>query len=95
MNTINIPGIILTIVLVIVFVCSLAACGNMSLGIGNFEFNGAHISDYAGNSVDVSIEKWYENSTGIELLLENGNSVFLSEGTYILYEDHCPICEAK
>lgn len=86
---------ILALMLVLALALSLSACGNMSLGIGNFEFNGAHISDYAGNCVDVSIDKWYESSTGIELLLKNGNSIYLSEGTYILYEDHCPICEAE
>lgn len=84
---------IIAISLACVIVFALTACGNMSLGLGNFEYNVIHVCDHAGNCKDYRIHKWYENGTGIEVTLTNGNNLYLSEGTYILAKDNCPICE--
>ena len=39
--------------------------------------------------------KWYESESGIEVTTKELGSIFASEGTYILVEDKCPICDAK
>ena len=68
---------------------------NMGVGIGNFEFHGVHVCDHNGNCRDLAIDKWYDNDNGIEIKTTDYGSLFCSEGTYILYEDECPICSAK
>lgn len=83
---------IICIICILIVIATLTACGNMSLGPGNFKFNVVHVCDHSGNCSDYEIEKWYDNDTGIEVKLKNGNKLFLSEGTYILASDHCPIC---
>ena len=75
---------------------TLTGCGNSSIGFGNYDFNIVHIADYAGHCVDCEIDTWYQstsNCPGIEVALHDGNSLFLSEGTYILAKDYCPICD--
>lgn len=76
----------------ILILLMMAGCGNMSVGIGNYEFGGIHIDTY--NVVGChEIETWYDNENGLEVKIKGGNSIFISEGTtYILYEDKCPIC---
>lgn len=85
------------IVLVIFTALILVGCvGNVSSAPGNYQFDIIHISDNAGNCVDCRIQKWYDtDQVGIEVLLADGNSVFCSEGTYILAKDYCPICGRK
>ena len=68
---------------------------NMGVGIGNFEFHGIHVCDHNGNCRDLAIDKWYDNESGIEVKTTDSGSLFCSEGTYILYEDKCPICSIK
>ena len=38
---------------------------------------------------------WYDNSKGIEVLTSECGSLFLSEGTYIMYSDTCPLCSKE
>ena len=65
---------------------------NQSIGIGNFSFKKVHID--MPNSVEcLTVESWYENSTGVEIKTKECGSMFLSEGTYILLEDSCPFCD--
>lgn len=66
-------------------------CGNMSMGFGNFTYEKIHV-DTHNYSGCFTIEKWYDNGTGIEVLTEEAGSLFLSEGMYILVEDDCPFC---
>ena len=82
--------IILTLVLVLVL---LAGCGNHSVGLGNYTYKKVHI-DTHNYSGCLTVEKWYESGTGIEVKTEEAGSVFLSEGTYILIEGDkgCPFC---
>ena len=84
---------IFAIMLAIVMMLSLCACGNMSLGWGNFNFTHIHFSD-ACESHCATITKWYDNERGIEVVTEEYGSMFLSEGSYILIEsgDKCPYC---
>lgn len=69
----------------------LCSCGNMSNGFGNFTFKGVHI--ISGNStVDCHVKSWHDNDVGIEVTTQEFGSLYLSEGTYILFESKCPIC---
>lgn len=72
----------------------LTGCGNMSLGLGNFSYDTVHV-DTHNYSGCLSIERWYNNATGIEVFTKDGVSLFLSEGTYVLIggDNGCPLCE--
>lgn len=84
----------LAILLVIIMVFVLCSCGNMSMGFGNYEYEKVHI-DTHNYSGCLTIKKWHDSSTGIEVNTEEVGSIFLSEGTYILLEEKCPICVAE
>ena len=83
---------IICILIAIVMLLTLAGC-NMGLGLGSFEFTHIHICDFSGSSSHAKIEKWYDGESGIEVNTKEYGSLFLSEGTYILYNDECPICD--
>ena len=72
----------------------LCGCGNHNAGLGNYTFKTIHICDHAGNCRDLKVKSWHDNEgPGIEVQLADGNSLFCSEGTYILVGNHCPLCE--
>ena len=74
-------------------VLAFSSCGNQDvIGWGNFDFKRAHIFTGDGNGVCVEIQKWIDNELGCEIKMTNGSSLYLSEGTYMLVEDYCPIC---
>ena len=79
--------LIFLLVLSTVFV----GCGNMNFGFGNYTYNGVHIETYH-NTVCYTVETWTNAETGIEVKTKEIGSIFLSEGTYILFETECPIC---
>lgn len=80
------------IAVVLIVSVMLVGCGNMSVGVGNYEFKGIHIGTYNGVGCH-EIESWHDNESGIEVKIKGGNSIYVSEGTtYILYEEECPIC---
>ena len=84
---------VLVIVLVLAMMLALAGCGNQNLLWGNFTYEHVHISDaISGHCFD--LEQWNEDATGIELKIEGGSTVFLSEGTYMMFSDSsvCPYC---
>lgn len=81
--------IAICMVLSVMLVCG---CGNQSLGLGNFEFNKVHINTHH-HSGCLTVESWYDNASGIEVKTKEVGSLFLSEGTYILVEDSCPLCK--
>lgn len=64
---------------------------NYSLGLGSYNFEHIHFFDKQ-QSYCATVEKWFENDTGIEVKTKEYGSIFLSEGTYILFEDDCPFC---
>lgn len=82
---------IVVIVMILILISNLCACGNMGVGLGNFEFNKVHI-DTHNYSGCFAIEKWYDNKTGIEVKTKESGSMYLSEGTYFLISDDCPLC---
>lgn len=69
----------------------LIGCGNMNLGFGNYTFNGVHI-DTVHHTACYAVESWNDCETGIEVKTKEKGTLFLSEGTYILYENECPLC---
>ena len=86
----------LTIIIALILIClTLASCGNMSMGIGNYNFTHLHISDHIeGYCLD--IDKWYDSEgEGIEVKTTDGGSFFFSEGTYILInsKSNRPFCK--
>lgn len=72
----------------------LSSCGNRAiLDPGNFHFRHVHASNYLeGHCWD--IDKWWDNDSGIEVRTLDGDGLFLSEGTYQLFEskEMCPYC---
>ena len=85
---------VLLAAIVLFIILMLFSCGNMSYGPGNFSYKHIHISDQAINAYCATVERWYDNETGIEVKTTEYGSIFLSEGSYILIEsgDKCPFC---
>ena len=82
---------IIAIMLIVVLCgCLFSGC-NQGFGVGSLKFNGIHFQIH-DNYADAFVHKWYENETGIEVNTKEYGSMFLSEGTYILYNDICPLC---
>lgn len=84
---------IIATLLIICAAIGLCACGNMSMGFGTYDFSHVHFSDNLEGHC-ASVEVWYDDSTGIEVLTKEHGSIFLSEGTYILFStaEQCPYC---
>ena len=80
------------ILALVMCLCLLAGC-NMSMGLGNFNYEKIHIDTYHFSGC-LTIDTWYDNSTGIEVKTEEAGSIYLSEGTYILIsgDKGCPFC---
>lgn len=74
-------------------ITSLTGC-NMGFELfGNYSFYHVHISDKI-ESHCATVSKWYDNTNGLEVDTEEYGSMFLSEGTYQLFEnaEKCPYC---
>lgn len=84
---------VIAVMLILVMALALTACGNQNLLWGNFTYEHVHISDAIGGHC-FNLEQWNEDATGIELKIEDGSTVFLSEGTYMMFSDSdaCPYC---
>lgn len=80
------------IAIVMLLMVALVGCGNMSIGLGNFTFDKIHVDTHHYSGC-FTVEKWYDNSGGIEVNTKEAGSMFLAEGMYILIEDECPFCE--
>ena len=80
------------IIIMLVFV--LASCGNASLGLGNYNWTHIHFTD-AVEGHCATITRWYDCETGIEVHTQECGAIFLSEGSYILFDTaaHCPFCK--
>lgn len=85
--------IIATIMIMIVMIVTLCACGNENWGLGNYSWKHVHFSD-AVEGHCATISSWHDNTTGIEIHTVECGSMFLSEGSYILFENSsdCPFC---
>lgn len=79
----------LLVILMFLTVLSLTGCGNQSLGFGNFTYKHVHCTL---TNECYTIEKWYDSELGMEVDTVEYGSIYFSEGTYILFEDECPVC---
>ena len=88
----------LSIILLLACVVTLlTGCGNMDVtGIGTFTFRHVHVTTYQ-QAECYTVTKWVDGSTGIEVNTEEAGAMFLSEGTYILFENKsgCPFCNKE
>lgn len=85
---------LLCILMIILMIVSLCACGNENWGVGNYEYRHVHICDgSAGYCAEV--ESWHDNEIGVELHTKEFGDIHCSEGTYFLFEsgDNCPFCK--
>ena len=80
------------IVIMVMCITLLAGC-NENWGFGNYNWKHVHFSD-AVEGHCATISSWHDNTTGIELHTVECGSMFLSEGSYILFESAagCPYC---
>ena len=87
---------IVCILLVCLMVLGLCACGNENWGFGNYTFTHVHVSDGV-NGYCATIKSWHDNERGVELHTEEFGNVYLSEGTYALFEygQNCPFCNQE
>ena len=85
---------IIAIAVCVILLCvCLVGCGNENWGFGNYNWTHIHFT----NAVEghcATITSWHNNETGIEVHTEECGSIFLSEGSYILFDtaEHCPFC---
>ena len=86
--------IIVMIMAVAMVAVMLTGCGNMSLGFGNFTYDKIHVDTYHYSGC-FTVEKWYDNASGIEVLTKEAGSMYFAEGMYMLIEDECPFCADK
>ena len=87
-------SIILLLSTALAIMCS---CGNMDVtGIGNFTFKHVHVTTHQ-KDMCYTVEKWVDGSAGVEVKTKEAGSMFLSEGTYILYENEkdCAFCHSS
>ena len=81
------------ILLVVLMLMCLTACGNENWGIGNYNWTHIHFSD-AVEGHCATIKSWHNYEPGVEVHTVECGSLFLSEGSYILFEsgEQCPYC---
>lgn len=86
----------IAVIMAMVLALSLSACGNESWGVGNYTFTHVHISD-AVEGHCATVNSWHDNESGIELHTKEFGDIYLSEGTYMLFNDgsDCPFCGDK
>lgn len=72
--------------------CSCEGCGNNDMGMGNYTFNYVHIFTDE-EDICLHIKSWKDSEVGIEVKLDDGNTLFISENRYLLSRDYCPICK--
>lgn len=84
------------LILSLTMVLGLASCGNENWGMGNYNWTHVHFSDAIGSHC-ATITSWHNNETGIEIHTKECGSMFLSEGSYILFESgsKCPYCKGQ
>lgn len=85
--------IVCVLLVIVTMAFCLTGCGNENWGFGNYNFTHVHVSDgVAGYCAEV--KSWHDNERGIELHTEEFGNIYLSEGTYALFEygKNCPFC---
>lgn len=87
--------LIFTFLVIITLCITLCSCGNgnRSVVMTDVTYNTVHV--HSGEyTKDFTVEKWSSKSyTGIEVLTKEAGTIYLSEGTYILFENECELCK--
>lgn len=88
--------IAIVMIMLIAMAFCLVGCGNENWGFGNYNFTHVHVSDGV-DGYCATIKSWHDNERGIELHTEEFGNVYLSEGTYALFEygQNCPFCNQE
>ena len=82
--------LVVSIVLLFVCIITLVGCGNRRYF--DFEFDGYGYIHCIPDGRCYKIKSWKDNEVGIKVETEDYGVLFFSEGTYILVEKKCPIC---
>lgn len=82
---------IIAMIMAVIMIATMVGCGNMSWGFGNFTFEKVHVDTHNYNGC-FTVEKWYDNASGIEVKTKEAGFMYLAEGMYMLIEDECPFC---
>ena len=82
----------IAIIMIALMAFGLCAC-NENWGFGNYSWKHVHFTDNVEGHC-ATISSWHDNTTGVELHTVECGSMFLSEGSYILFENasDCPYC---
>lgn len=85
---------IVCLLISIAIILTLCSCGNWNL-IGEYNYTHVYVETYKTEGRCYSIETWTDSESGIEVKTKSNGSMFLSEGTYILFSDAdgCPYCD--
>ena len=78
------------LILIFLMMFVMTSCDE-SLG-SQSDFNGIHILVHNGQDICVRMKSTHYYNTGIRVETEEFGPLLLSEGTYIVYKDKCPIC---
>lgn len=81
----------IAMLIALVMILSLCACGNMAIGPGEFTFEKIHVDTHHFSGC-LTVEKWHDNESGIEVKTREAGNLYLAEGMYILVESECPFC---
>ena len=85
--------IVCVLLVIVTMAFCLTGCGNENWGFGNYNFTHVHVSDDV-TGYCAEVKSWHDNGRGIELHTEEFGNIYLSEGTYALFEygKNCPFC---
>jgi hypothetical protein len=79
----------ISLVLFLCFALFLCSC-NENIGFGKFYFGKIHCTT---TNECYELKSWRNNEMGIEVQTKEYGALYFSEGTYILVENKCPICD--
>ena len=86
---------IIALIVCLMLLCTFfVSCGNKAIfSYGEFSFTHIHFTDAIGGHC-ATIEKWWDNESGIEVRTTEFGPMFCSEGSYMLFGsgDKCPYC---
>lgn len=87
---------LICVLLIVLMMTSLCACGNENWGVGSYTYTHVHISD-GSIGYCATVKSWHDNELGVELHTNEFGDIYCSEGTYFLFESssNCPFCRVN
>ena len=79
--------------LTILMIITMCSCGNMK-AFGEFEFEHIYVETYKTEGQCFDMVGWVDTATGVEVEVEDGYTMFVAEGNYIMFTDaeKCHFC---